>query len=509
MVSEDNKRIAKNTFLLYIRLFFSMIIGLYTSRVVLATLGVEDYGIYGVVGGVVGMMGFLNSAMSGATSRFLTYELGHGDKGRLKRTFSSAMIVHFIIAFVVFLLAETIGLWYVLNKLVIPDGRETAAMIVYQFSVLSSILSITQVPYNSSIIAHERMGVYAYVEILNVTLKLLIVYLLVICDFDKLILYSALYFVASLIVMMTYRVYCLYHFSECKFHWIWKREYLKPLISFSGWNLFGNFGYIVGNQASNLIVNSFFGVVMNAASSVALTVCGVVTQFSSNAMIAFRPPITKSYAQCDIFKMQKLTILALKIILFLYTLVAIPVFLECDYILSLWLVSVPNLAPLFCKILIVSIFFETMCQVIIIDIHASGNVKLVSALSGTLFSIAPIIVFILYELGFPAESSFIVFAINNAFRLIFCVIIAKHYIPQIQSRKYFQTLTFIVLVSLFTIVIVHFIQPFVESSFIRFVVTVIVSIFVQGVLFLFVLFSSIQRKVALNIISSRLLKFKI
>ncbi|MCI6985875.1 MAG: polysaccharide biosynthesis protein, partial [Bacteroidales bacterium] len=289
--TSNNKRIAKNTIMLYIRMFISMVVGLYTSRVVLATLGVEDYGIYGVVGGVVGMMGFLNASMSGATSRFLTFELGKGDKERLAKTFSSALIVHIAIAIIVFILAETVGLWFLCNKLNIPEGRMEAAHWVYQFSILATMLSITQVPYNATIIAHEKMNVYAYMEILNVSLKLLIVYLLTIGDFDKLKLYAVLTFAVSLIIMMIYRIYCLRHFKESRFHWVWDKTYLTPLLSFSGWNLYGNFGGIAGNQANNFVINSFFGVVMNAAASVAFTVSGIVTQFSSNAMTAFRPQI--------------------------------------------------------------------------------------------------------------------------------------------------------------------------------------------------------------------------
>ena len=241
--TSNNKRIAKNTIMLYIRMFISMVVGLYTSRVVLATLGVEDYGIYGVVGGVVGMMGFLNASMSGATSRFLTFELGKGDKERLAKTFSSALIVHIAIAIIVFILAETVGLWFLCNKLNIPEGRMEAAHWVYQFSILATMLSITQVPYNATIIAHEKMDVYAYMEILNVTLKLLIVYLLTIGDFDKLKLYAVLTFAVSLIIMMIYRIYCLRHFKESRFHWVWDKTYLTPLLSFSGWSIYGDIAY--------------------------------------------------------------------------------------------------------------------------------------------------------------------------------------------------------------------------------------------------------------------------
>ena len=269
--SENNKRIAKNTIMLYLRMFLTMVVGLYTSRVVLQTLGVEDYGIYGVVGGIVAMMGFLNASMSGATSRFLTFELGRGDKERLSKTFSSALVVHIIIAVIVFVVAETVGLWFLCYKLVIPENRMVAAHWVYQLSILSSMITITQVPYNSSIIAHEKMDVYAYVEILNVTLKLLIVYLLVIGNFDKLILYAILMFAVSVIIMMVYRIYCLRRFEECKFRLFLDKDYLKPLLSFSGWDLYGNTDFSVRQQGANFLLNMFYGVVLNAAYNIATT----------------------------------------------------------------------------------------------------------------------------------------------------------------------------------------------------------------------------------------------
>ncbi|MDY5953612.1 MAG: polysaccharide biosynthesis protein, partial [Sodaliphilus sp.] len=283
--TSNNKRIAKNTIMLYIRMFISMVVGLYTSRVVLATLGVEDYGIYGVVGGVVGMMGFLNASMSGATSRFLTFELGKGDKERLAKTFSSALIVHIAIAIIVFILAETVGLWFLCNKLNIPEGRMEAAHWVYQFSILATMLSITQVPYNATIIAHEKMDVYAYMEILNVTLKLLIVYLLCIGNFDKLILYASLMLAVSILIMMVYRIYAIRQFPEAHFHWIWDKTYLRPILSFSGWDLYGNMACTIRQQGSVFLINIFYGVALNAACNIASTMQGILLQFSSNVVL--------------------------------------------------------------------------------------------------------------------------------------------------------------------------------------------------------------------------------
>lgn len=333
--TSNNKRIAKNTIMLYIRMFISMVVGLYTSRVVLATLGVEDYGIYGVVGGVVAMMGFLNASMSGATSRFLTFELGRGDKDRLAKTFSSALIVHIAIAIIVFILAETVGLWFLCNKLNIPEGRMEAAHWVYQFSILATMLSITQVPYNATIIAHEKMDVYAYMEILNVTLKLLIVYLLTIGNFDKLKLYAVLTFAVSLIIMMIYRIYCLRHFKESRFHWVWDKTYLTPLLSFSCWDLYGNACVTARQQGTNFLVNIFFGVTYNAASSVATTVNGVVLGLTFTLIPALQPQIVKRYAVGDIKGMQSLMNNGIKYFSLLYLALLFPFLMEADQLFTL------------------------------------------------------------------------------------------------------------------------------------------------------------------------------
>ena len=332
----SNKRIAKNALMLYIRMFLTMIVGLYTSRVVLATLGVEDYGIFGVVGGVVAMMGFLNASMSGATSRFLTFELGRGNQKRLAEMFSSALIVHIGIALIVFVLAETVGLWFLCNKLVIPEGRMTAAHWVYQCSILSAMLTITQAPYNASIIAHEKMGIYAYIEILNVTLKLLIVYLLVIGDLDKLILYAILHLVVTIIVLLTYRIYCIRKFEEIKFQWTWDKGIIKSLLSFSTWNIFSNVGWMFQHHGTNFVINFFLGVAMNAAVSIGLTVANTINNFASNVMTAFRPQIIKFWAIGQKDDMQRLTVLALKVICSIYCFVAIPCFVEIDNVLKLW-----------------------------------------------------------------------------------------------------------------------------------------------------------------------------
>lgn len=371
----SNKRIAKNTLMLYIRMLLSMVVSLYTSRVVLNTLGVEDYGIYGVVGGVVAMFGFLNASMSGATSRFLSYEIGRGDEQRLKETFSSALLVHIGIALVVLFLAETIGLWFLMHKLVIPEERMFAAHVVYQLSILSTMVSITQVPYNAAIIAHEKMDIYAYVELLNVSLKLLIVFLLPILGNDKLIVYGILVFAVSVLIALIYRWYCFNRYQESHFHFIFNKNIIYPMLSFSGWDLLGHLGYTIRIQGVNILLNLFFGPTVNAANSLAVTVQSVFLSFTTNVTMAMRPVIIKLYAQKNISRFFSLIRESSRISYFIMFMIVVPTIHHADLILSLWLGRVPDYAEIF-MILCLSInCVSAYASVIYIGIHACGLVK--------------------------------------------------------------------------------------------------------------------------------------
>ena len=418
-------------------MFISVIISLYTSRVVLQTLGVEDYGIYGVVGGIVSMMGFINASMSGATSRFLTFELGRGDFSRLSKTFSSALLVHIIIAVIVLVLAETVGLWFLCNKLVIPEGRMTAAHWVYQLSILSAMLTITQVPYNSSIIAHEKMDIYAYVEILNFSLKLLIVYLLQIGDFDKLILYAILMFAVSLIIIMVYRIYCLQKFEECKFHWIWDKEYLKPLISFSGWDLYGNMSVVFFTQGLSMLLNIFFGPALNAANNVSTTVQGTVKAFAFNVIQAFRPQVIKKYAQEDIDAVNQYCIMATQYTLILFSIIAVPFLFKTECILHLWLGLIPEHTVFFLRIVLLGTIFNLANNIVNIPIHACGRMKLFSLVTGSCFMISIPLMYILLKLGGSADMSYLIVLL--AYTACFCgsLIILKRNIPDINMTQLF------------------------------------------------------------------------
>ena len=466
----SNSRIAKNALMLYIRMFLTMIVGLYTSRVVLNTLGVEDFGIYGVVGGVVAMLGFLNASMSGATSRFLTFELGRGNKKRLADTFSSAMIVHIGIALVVFVLAETVGLWFLVHKLVIPEERMTAAHWVYQCSILSAMLNVTQVPYNATIIAHEKMDVYAYVEILNVTLKLLIVYLLTIGNFDKLVLYALLVLTVSVLIMMVYRIYCIRHFPESHFHWTWDKNILKPLLIYSSWSMYGSLCVTVRQQGTNFLINIFFGVIYNAASSIATMVQGVVKGFTFNATMAFRPQIVKTYAVNKLEEMLRLMKSAMSIAIVMALLITLPVFVEIKYLMKVWLISTPVMAIEFVRVLLVSAFVALMTVIFTIGIEATGFNKQINIYTGSIYALTIPVMYVFFNLGRNVLFSYYIITGANVLIFISNMLIFKHLVPSVNLWVYFGLFLKSLIVVTIVLIPVFFIKQVMDDGFLRFVV---------------------------------------
>jgi len=477
-----DKRIAKNAVMLYVRMFLTMIVGLYTSRVVLAVLGVEDYGTYGVVGGIVATIGFVNSSMSGATSRFLTFELGKGDEKRLADTFSSALMIHIGIALLVLILAETVGLWFLNHKLVIPAGRMPAAQWVYQLSIASAMLWITQAPYNATIIAHERMDVYASVEILNAVLKLLIVYLLSIGNFDKLILYAVLVFLVSALVRMIYRIYCVRHFQESHVHWVWDKSILNPMLVYSGWNLYGALCLTTRQQGTNFLINIFFGVVFNAASSVATTIQGVVKGFTYSSTMAFRPQIVKHYAQKNFAEMLRLMKSAMSLCIFLSLLVSIPLFVEIHYVMDLWLVNPPVMAVEFVRLLIVSAFFALITLIFTIGIEATGYNRQMNIYTGSVFLLTIPVMYVCFKLGCGVLYSY--YCILGANILIFLsnMIICKRLVPELRLMEYVWMLFKTAIVVAVSLLPVLYVNHVLEESFLRLVINVTVLLVVLSVL---------------------------
>lgn len=350
-------------------------VGLYTSRIVLDVLGVEDYGIYGLVGGIVTMFAFLNSAMASATQRYLSFDIGKGDEVRLQQTFNASVNIHFLIGIVIVILAETVGLWFVNTQLDIPAERMVAANWVYQFSILAFFFNVIQVPYNALLIAREHMSVYAYISIIDVLLKLGIVFILIYYNADKLILYGILTFIVSFIVRMLYRAYCKRKFKESVYRFYYDKAYYKELLSFSGWSLFGNIAAIARGQGSNILLNIFFGPVANAAYSLTSTVQGVIGQFVSNFQVALNPQITKNYASgntnASISLMQKSS----KYSYFAMFILVVPFLYNIDYVMNLWLKEVPPHAISFIRLALVYALIETISNPLIIGAQATGKIK--------------------------------------------------------------------------------------------------------------------------------------
>ena len=406
--TENNKRIAKNTLLLYVRMLFMMAVSLYTSRVVLNVLGVEDFGIYNVVGGVVTMFGFLNGAMASSTQRYLTFELGRNDFTKLHKVFCTSIAIHGLISAVVVVLAETVGLWFLYNKMTIPEMRMDAALWVYQFSVLSFVVMIMSVPYNATIIAHEKMSAFAYISVLEVVLKLLVVYLLLIGDFDKLKLYAALIFLVQLSIRFIYSLYCNRHFQETKYKRIWDLRLFKEMLGFAGWNMWGSCAAIAFTQGVNILLNMFFGPVVNAARGIAVQVQNAITQFSINFQTALNPQITKSYAMQDYAYMHSLVFRSSKFTFFLLLFLSLPVMVETEIILRIWLKTVPDYTVVFLRLMLCVTILDAVANPLMVSAAATGRVRRYqSVVGGILISILPLS-YVVLKLGGAPYSVFIV-----------------------------------------------------------------------------------------------------
>ena len=338
----NTSRIAKNTLLLYFRMLLTMGVSLYTSRVILNALGIEDYGIYNVVGGVVAMFGILSGSLSVAISRFITFELGKGDLDKLKRIFCTSVNIQVILIAIITILMETIGIWFLNNKMVIPEERLAAANWVFQFSVITFALNLLSVPYNAVIIAHEKMSAFAYISIIDVTLKLIVAFIIAYNPFDKLVYYGLLIMICGVINRSIYAIYSKRHFEEATYRMIFDKGLMKEMFGFAGWNYFGSSAYVLNTQGVNMLLNTFFGVTVNAARGVAVQVNAAVSHFIDNFMTAVTPQITKSYATNDRDYCFKLVNKGAKYGFFLMLLMSLPIFLETETILNLWLKNPPE-----------------------------------------------------------------------------------------------------------------------------------------------------------------------
>jgi len=406
--ASTNKKIVKNTVMLYFRMLVTILVTLFTSREVLRVLGVEDFGIFNVVGGVAVLFSFINSSMSAATSRFLIFELGNKNPQQLKKIFNASVLSHIAIALFVLLLAETLGLWIVTNKLVIPDERMGAAMWVYQFSVFATLISLTQVPYFAIIVAHEKMNIYVFVSIIEAALKLLIVYILTLSNVDKLIFYALLYFFVSLVVALSYRLYCKKNFPETSFSLQWEKDIYKKLLSFSIWELYGGFAVIGMGQGVNILLNMFFGPTVNAARGIAYQVQGAVAGIGDNFILASKPKIIKLFAENKINEMMRFVSISSKYSFLLTFLFTLPLLLETPFVLKIWLTTVPEFTLLFCRLVLITNLIWASRAPIVTSFHAVGKIKAANLISGSLFYLIVIFSYVFLKTGYPPESVFYV-----------------------------------------------------------------------------------------------------
>ena len=476
MNTSNNKRIAKNTMMLYIRMLLTMAVTLYTSRVVLNTLGIEDFGIYNVVGGFVAMFGFLNSSMASATQRFLSFEIGRKDNIQLRNVFSMSVNIHFIISFVIFIFAETVGLWFVTTQLSIPAERMLPAQWVYQFSIFALMVNMVSVPYNAIIIAHERMNVFAWVSIAEVSLKLLIVFMLQWFGFDKLKLYAVLMFGVSLIIRLIYGVYCNQKFKESKFRYYWNKPLFKTLMSYASWNFWGNAAGTIKGQGVNILLNIFFGPAINAARGIAYQVSGAMNLFVVNFQMAMNPQIIKSYASEDLKYMHQLIYQGAKYSFFLLFTLTLPILFETKFILKLWLNIVPEYTAVFTQLIIINVLIDSVSGPLMTAAQASGKIKLYQSVVGGLLVLNLPISYLLLKMGLTPEVTLYV-SIGISVIALYARLKIISPLVNLNVFDFFKT----VIMRIIPVVIVSFILPFLvflslEESFLKLLLTVMTSI---------------------------------
>lgn len=441
----NNKRIAINTIMLYFRMFLTMGVALFTSRVILQSLGVQDYGIYNVVAGFVSMFTFINSAMTSATQRYITFAIGKNESHRINTVFCTSMNIHILISVLLILAAETFGLWFLNTHMTIPQERMFAANVVYQFAILSTVVMIVSTPYNALIVAHEKMSAFAYISILDVSVKLIIAYLLYISTYDRLIVYAILMFLAQFIIRQIYSAYCHRHFPESKFRLIKEKPLFKEMVSFSVWNLFGNLASVGAGQGVNIVLNMFFGPVVNAARGVAIQVQNAVMGFSSNFQMAMNPQITKNYATGNLSYMHTLIYASSKYSFFLLFILSLPIVIEADNILSVWLGIVPEHTANFLRFALVTSIVNAMAGPLTIAAQANGKIKMYQSIVGGILLMSFPIAYVSLKLGGKPEIVYLVDLLVVCIAQIFRIYMMRNMI-ELPIREYSKEVLFRVMI---------------------------------------------------------------
>lgn len=486
----NNKRIAKNTLLLYLRMFYSLLISLFTARVVLQALGFTDYGLYNVVGSVTTMFTFIRSAMGNATNRYIAFGVGKGNLEGLKKTFSTCVIVHTILAVLIVVLCEVVGLWLMYNKMEIPPERMNACFWVLQLSIATCAIGVICVPYDADIIAHEKMGAFAFISILNSTLNLGVVYAVKYFPLDKLIFYAFLIFAIQVMNRVIYNIYCHKKFPESRFARIVDKAQIKEMFQFAFWNLFGNMAAIACTPILNLFLNMFFGPVVNAARAIAVNVQGVVTGFISNFQLAVVPQITKSYAAGELRRMQKLIITSSKFSYFLFFFIALPLTLEARQVLTLWLGDIPEHTIAFMRISMLTMLVSSWIQPLHTANLATGTIKKFQTWRGAVMLLMLPISYFALKAGAEAEVVFIVqLVVTFAAQIVMLFIIRP--LIQLSLREYFTEVFFKPgLVSILAVIPAYITYHFLPVNILTLFVVCVVSVIFTA---LFVYFLGLNR----------------
>ena len=484
--SANNKRIAKNTLLLYVRMLLTMLVSLYTSRVVLNALGVEDFGIYNVVGGVVAMFSILSGSLSTAISRFITFELGKGNEKRLNEIFSSAVSIQIALAIAAAIIAELIGVWFLNAQMNIPAERMIAANWVFQFSILAFGINLISIPYNACIIAHEKMSAFAYISILEIIGKLLIALLIVVSPIDKLIFYAILMCIISLIIRFVYAHYCKRHFSECTIHLVYDKQLLKEMFSFAGWNFIGSTSVVLRDQGGNIMLNLFFNTTVNAARGIANQVYNAIFSFVTNFMMALNPQITKSYATGDYEYMMKLIYKGSRFSCYLLFLLSLPILINTEYILTIWLKTVPEHSVLFVQLILIFSLSEAISKPLITAQLATGNIRNYQLVVGGLQMLNLPFAYVALKLGGPPESIFIIAIIISQSCLYSRLYMLRNMIG-LSARAFIKNVySNILLVCLVSSLMPIWISYSTENNFTNFIITSLTAVLSCGFSILFI-----------------------
>lgn len=506
--SANNKRIAKNTLLLYVRMLLLILVQLYTVPIILKTLGIEDYGIYNVVGGIVTMFSFIGGSLASGSQRFFAFEIGRKDQSRLKNIFDTTVSIYIILAIIAFIVLEAGGYYFLNTHMKIPANRMYAANWVFQLTILAFIINLISIPYNATVIAHEKMSIFAYVSILECLLKLAVAILLQFILFDHLIVYALLICFIAILIRIIYQVYCHKNFEECrKYRFSWDSSKGKELLIYSGWNMIGSVALISRQQGLNIVINLFFGPILNAAHSIGQQINGVLNQFINNVYMATRPQITKLYANNEINEMWNLVFHSSKLAFYLLTILSIPLLLELDEILNIWLHNVPPYTSTIGRLMIISILIETLANQIIGAYQAANKIKHYQIYSSTIILLnIPLSYLFLHFFPTRPVAPYIISILLSILYVCSIVWNARKELKMDVWRYIKQVLLNVIIVYFLALLIVRLCIMTLSPSFLRVLITCIISLSSSSLIIWIIGLDKTEKKFITRIIKQKIYK---